>query len=98
MPTAGERPLIVHTEAWPGILRDSVAKVAAANEGFIRDQIQVRELCRWAAKIDRSGNLGGLFDTPPDLSPEQLHECVGEEGWILGAHGWNESQRIELAG
>jgi hypothetical protein len=93
----GRRPFVVHAEVWPGVLKDSVAKVVAADEGTIKDQIQVRELCRWAAKIDRSANLGELFDTPPDLSPEQLLECEREEGWILGAHGWNERQHRKVA-
>ncbi len=53
--------------------------------GAIKDQAQVRLMCRWAADLDVMGQLGAFFDTPPELGPAALRQVVEEEGWILGA-------------
>jgi hypothetical protein len=90
-PTLARSPRIVHAEVWPGIVKDAVAQVVATDTKPIKDQIQVRELCRWASRIDRGGHLGDLFRAPTGLNSQQLSACLREEGWILGAHGSDES-------
>jgi len=35
--------------------------------------------------LDRTDELGRLFDRPAGLTRATIEECVNEEGWILGA-------------
>lgn len=76
------RPLIVHTEIWPGTVE---AAVRAHQAGRIRDQVQVEQLCLWAAREDTAGRLGRFFEPPQHLSEHERRHCVAEEGWIFGA-------------
>ncbi|HEX5502867.1 MAG TPA: hypothetical protein VFW96_09600, partial [Thermomicrobiales bacterium] len=77
-------PRIVHAEVWPGTLRKEDVAGEQARTGAIKDQAQVRLLCRWAAERDASGDLGRSFDRPPDLTDEGARAAIEEEGWILG--------------
>lgn len=84
-PTPESGPLIVHAELWPGIVKAAVVEAMGEEPGEVRDRIQVRELCRWAWKLDQSGQLGQLFDRPANLNDAEVTTCLQEEGWILGA-------------
>ena len=78
-------PYVVHTEIWPGVVRDAVASIIEKRKVAIRDQIQVRTLCQWAADLDEKNELGQLFKTPSGLDSGQIQNCIEHEGWILGA-------------
>lgn len=82
-PVPSEGPAVLHAEIWPGIV-DAAALKAELNGGeTIKDQAQVRLMCRWARDHDAAGALGGYFD-PPGLGGSARAAAVAEEGWILG--------------
>ncbi len=83
-PAPAEGPFVLHAEVWPGILPAATAAAEIAASGAIRDQAQVRLLCRWAAALDAAGRLGDHFDRPDDLDAAALGAILDEEGWILG--------------
>ncbi|MEW6583934.1 MAG: cobalamin biosynthesis protein CbiG, partial [Actinomycetota bacterium] len=76
-------PCVLHAEIWPGIVPGPDLDAEVASTGAIRDQAQVRLMCRWAAALDARGELGALLDPPPGLGEEDERAVVGEEGWIL---------------
>jgi hypothetical protein len=82
-PAGGRRPFVLHVEIWPGII--SVADVAREQEatGAIRDQAQVRLMCRWASAQDQAGALGSWLDPRP-RGRDVVRRAVHDEGWILG--------------
>ena len=55
------------------------------DSGLIRDQAQVRAMCKWAADYDNQGELGQFFDKPKSLNRQYVFVCMEEEGWVLGA-------------
>ncbi|MEX0925645.1 MAG: hypothetical protein WD208_02880 [Dehalococcoidia bacterium] len=72
-------PAVLHCEIWPGIVEDSIEE-----NGRIRDENQVREMCTWANELDSAGKLAKRFEKPAFLDSDSLVTCVQEEGWILG--------------
>ena len=84
-PTPKTGPYVVHAEIWPGVVKNAVASRVQNRENTIRDKIQVRLMCRWAADLDRRNELGKLFDTPAGLDRSRIQTCIEHEGWILGA-------------
>lgn len=84
-PTPQNGPFIVHAEIWPGVVKDAVASIAENQKTAIRDQIQVRAMCQWAAGLDLQNELGRVFNTPEGLDQSQTQTCIEHEGWILGA-------------
>jgi hypothetical protein len=82
-PAPAHGPRIVHAEIWPGIIPSADVADEVAATGAIRDQAQVRLMCRWAGDEDRKGALGAWFDTTT-LDATQRRLVVEEEGWILG--------------
>jgi len=83
-PSVAKGPFILHAEIWPGIVNEEVLALIHAQPELIRDQAQVRCMCEWAALKDRDLNFGSYFDSPKEMSPTELNQCVEEEGWILG--------------
>jgi hypothetical protein len=83
MVAAGRRPLVVHAEIWPGIAKQQVHELQAADPQLVKDQAQVRAMCQWAEAQDAAGTLAPFF-SPQNLSVTELERCVNEEGWILG--------------
>lgn len=81
----GPGPVIIHSEIWPGVVREAVAMAQAQAPTAIRDRLQVRELCRWLAAADRRGALAAHFARPFGLGDAEIECCLREEGWILGA-------------
>jgi hypothetical protein len=81
-PPAG--PFILHAEIWPGTVKRDVNAMLRSRKTMIRDQAQVRCLCRWAEKRDREGVLGRSFEKPSGLGDHEVDVCVSEEGWVLG--------------
>lgn len=79
-PTAEQGPAIICAEIWPGLV-----PMLLDSSSAIRDQAQVRAAAQWLADLDTAQQLGALFATPSDLSPEALERCLTEEGWILGS-------------
>jgi hypothetical protein len=78
-----EGPFILHAEIWPGITGSQKVDAEQAATGAIRDEAQVRLMCRWAAERDDEGVLGERFAAPAHLSEQQIAAVVAEEGWIL---------------
>ena len=78
-------PFVVHAEIWPGVVKDAVISITENQKTAIRDQIQVRAMCQWAANLDLKNKLGQLFNTPDGLDSNQIQTCIEHEGWILGA-------------
>ena len=76
---------MVHAEIWPGVVKNSVASLFENRKKAIRDKIQVRLMCQWAADLDRRNELGILFGTPAGLDTSRIKTCIEHEGWILGA-------------
>jgi len=76
---------IVIVEAWPGIISQKVAQQLQANPNWIRDQVQVLQMCAWAKAEDLAGNLADYFEKPRSLNQTQVERCLKLEGWILGA-------------
>jgi hypothetical protein len=85
VPGGDARPLVLHTEIWPGVVNDRVRALMATDPTLIRDRAQVQAMCEWAAEHDRAGTLGRYFDSPAGLTPVQVRACTEEEGWVLGA-------------
>jgi hypothetical protein len=83
-PTPRRGPFVLHTEVWPGIVPRDLVRAECANTGAIRDQAQVRLLCRWARQLDAAGDFGAHFAAPPDVEEPALQAVLHEEGWILG--------------
>ena len=83
-PSVAKGPFILHAEIWPGIVKEQVRELLHAEPELIRDQAQVRCMCKWAALGDKDLSLGPLFDAPKELSQSALSQCIEEEGWILG--------------
>lgn len=82
-PAPATGPWVLHAEIWPGIIASEALASETAATGAIRDQVQVRLMCRWAFDEDRDGSLGTWFDaTVLDESGRRI--AVDEEGWILG--------------
>jgi len=78
-PAPDQGPFILHAEIWPRVAPFE----ACATK--VKDEIQVECLVRWLAARDNAGELGGLLDAPAGLTPEQIDDCLQEEGWIVGA-------------
>jgi hypothetical protein len=96
-PAPGEGPWVLHAEIWPGIIEAAaVAREATATDA-IRDQAQVRLMCRWARDRDRDGTLGAWFDAA-GLDPAVKAIAVAEEGWILGCPAWERRARANISG
>jgi hypothetical protein len=76
---ADRGPFVLHAEIWPGVLEPN------PESHVIPDARQVLALVEWARGRDDSGQLVAEFLPPRSLSPDQLAECAGEEGWTLGA-------------
>ncbi len=83
-PAFGRRPLVLHTEVWPGVVEQQVKALMAADPQLITDQAQMRALCLWADANDGAGTLGQFFGQPAGISVGNLDRCVNDEGWILG--------------
>jgi hypothetical protein len=79
-----QRPLVVVTEIWPGLLRQQVAARELREPGRIRDELQVLEWCRWAREQSRCGQLAKYFERPAGLSENDEQAALSCEGWILG--------------
>jgi hypothetical protein len=78
-PVPAEGPYILHAEIWPGILPELPKDMPWANDKNrkqIRDEYQVKGMVEWLAKLDAANQLGVWFDTPPDLSPEEIIACT----------------------
>jgi precorrin-8X/cobalt-precorrin-8 methylmutase len=71
---------IVVAEAWPSALP---ADVVDAVEHPVKDARQVVALAEHLAALQRDGSLDGAFT--PQLSADDAHAVVDEEGWVLGA-------------
>ena len=84
-PTPQTGPYIIHAEIWPGVVRHAVTSIIEKQKAAIRDQIQVRVMCQWAADLDEKNELGRLFNDPDGLDQDQIQTCIEHEGWILGA-------------
>ena len=84
-PSPESGPFILHAEIWPGVVEHDVRKMTTENTDLIRDQAQVRAMCKWAAELDQNGTLGTYFDVPASLDSTTIEQCIQEEGWILGA-------------
>lgn len=85
IPVPKQGPFILHAEIWPGVVNHATADLIANEPYLIRDQAQVRAMCRWAAELDNNNEFGDFFGPPAGLSDRQKKECIEEEGWILGA-------------
>ena len=83
-PSVLSGPTVLHAEIWPGLVDQQVRKILAEQPTTIKDQAQVRAKCEWARDLDVRGDLIQLFDPPAGLTDQQLTDCIGEEGWILG--------------
>jgi hypothetical protein len=84
-PSPRNGPSIVYAEVWPGVVRERTRALLDADPSLIRDQAQVRSLCRWIAELDEQRRLSRLFDTPRGLNAAAVKVCIEEEGWALGA-------------
>jgi hypothetical protein len=82
-PAPDEGPYVLHAEIWPGIVDADALKAEMAAPGVIKDQAQVRLMCRWAAERDDDATLGAWFDATAQAGSD-LRAAVEEEGWILG--------------
>ena len=80
VPNTERRPLIVHSEIWPGVIAGNLDPSIS-----IRDRAQVLAMCDWARRLDSSGELSCMFSEPPGLSDRERERCLREEGWILGS-------------
>jgi hypothetical protein len=82
-PAAG--PFVLHAEIWPGIVSPAeiAAETAATDPPGIRDEVQVRLMCRWARDQDAGGGLHTHLSVP-GLSGDDRAAARTEEGWILG--------------
>jgi hypothetical protein len=74
----GRGPFVLHAEIWPGVLEPEESHA-------ISDARQVLALVEWARRLDEQGRLHREFEAPTGLGGQELHECLTEEGWILGA-------------
>ena len=70
---------IVMAEIYPSMI------AVKPEKGEVADQAQIRAISAHFAEMDAKGQLAGNFFTGKDLSPEQQHHILDEEGWILGA-------------
>lgn len=84
-PTPGTGPFILHAEIWPGVVDKAIVAAEIGRDRLIRDQAQVRMMCRWAARLDAAAELGARFDTPAEVEATRSRRVIEEEGWILGA-------------
>ena len=84
-PTPKTGPYVVHVEIWPGVVKNEVVSITENQKTAIRDQIQVRAMCQWAADLDQKNELGQIFDVPNGLDRGHIQTCIEHEGWILGA-------------
>ncbi|RMD58539.1 cobalamin biosynthesis protein CbiG [Candidatus Parcubacteria bacterium] len=84
-PSQKTGPFILHAEIWPGVVEQQYQDILAADPQLIRDQAQVRAMCKWASKLDVEGKLGQYFATPNGLTAKQKQICTEQEGWVLGA-------------
>jgi precorrin-8X/cobalt-precorrin-8 methylmutase len=84
-PCPSEGPFVLHAEIWPGVVEDRVQMLTAADRTLIRDRVQVRAMCEWAAECDAANQLGKYFNMPANLHPQQVQACLENEGWVLGA-------------
>ncbi len=82
-PVPDRGPFVLHAEIWPGIVPAAEVGHETATTGAIKDQAQVRLMCRWAARHDADGALGAFF-ADPGLAPPDRARVDREEGWILG--------------
>jgi len=70
---------IVFAETWPRVVEGLVHPGARP-----RDRAQVLAMARWAADLDRGGELAALLGRPASLTSKKLAAVIEEEGWILG--------------
>jgi hypothetical protein len=96
-PTAPGGPFVLHAEVWPGIVPREAVRAECARTGAIRDQAQVRLLCRWARRLDAAGDFGAHFATPSDVDERALQAILHEEGWILGRRVAGDLSYLEEA-
>ncbi len=82
--TRDARPAVVLAEAFPSLLGEAVEQ-RMEQHGRIRDAAQVHAGCHWARQRDAQGRLAPCFAPPAGLSPDDLANCIREEGWILGS-------------
>jgi precorrin-8X/cobalt-precorrin-8 methylmutase len=88
-PIPDSGPFILHAEIWPGVLAPDL------DSHPIADARHVLALVRWAQQLDTEGQLAAEFALPRSLDEDQVTECVGEEGWTLGAT--NLAPRAEVS-
>jgi hypothetical protein len=81
-PSPAQGPWVLHAEIWPGIISKAEVTLKTGTAG-IRDQAQVRLMCRWAHAHDQARTLGAWFDSTL-LDESGRRAAVEEEGWILG--------------
>lgn len=84
-PSPDRGPFVLHAEIWPGVVDHRVRVIMTENPDLVRDQVQMRTMCQWASALDRKGDLGALFSKPAWMDSATIHQCLHEEGWILGA-------------
>ena len=73
-----EWPQVVFGEIYPSILPVTPKKQQ------VKDEAQVITFAEWCASEDKKGRLSTRFARPNELSDEQNHQILSEEGWILG--------------
>lgn len=70
--------IILHAEIFPSLLR------SIPGPGEIKDEVQVRDLAKYFARLDEKGELSDLFERPAGITEEERRIVESEEGWILG--------------
>lgn len=70
------RPLIVHTEVWPGAIEVDTSRHE------IRDAAQMIALATWAARADATGTLARYFDAVRSTPEREARARI--EGWVFG--------------
>lgn len=73
---ASRRPLIVHTEVWPGAIDVDTSRHA------IKDAAQMIALATWAARADATGTLARYFNAVHATPEREARARI--EGWVLG--------------
>lgn len=81
-------PRIVMAEIYPAL-------IPVPAQG-VRDCAQVQAMADHCADLDGRGQLAGLFAGPANLSADDRAAIEQEEGWILGAGGW-QAPRAETS-
>jgi precorrin-8X/cobalt-precorrin-8 methylmutase len=73
---AARRPLVIHTEVWPGAIEVDLTRHE------IRDAAQMIALAEWAARADATGALARYFDAVRATPEREARARI--EGWVLG--------------